>query len=640
VAGLLALLTGLATATAAREPSAPPAIASYTIDVRYQSDAHAISGSEILRWRNNTSHPANELQFHLYLNAFANSRSTFMRESQEAWIDWAEKYDDPWGYIELQSIRIADSERVGDARFIQPDDGNADDRTVLAVPLETPVAPGTAIEISIQFTSRLPRAFSRTGYAGPFAMMAQWFPKIGVFEASGKWNCHQYHWTTEFFADFGTYDVTVHVPPDSVVGATGALVEERIDADGNKRLRFRADAVHDFAWALDPRFEVVERKVGNVTARLLVQPAHRPQADRYLDALQAAIEYYEKWIGSYPYGQITLVDPGPGAFAAGGMEYPTLITLGTTWWMPTGLRIPEIVTVHEYGHQYWYGMIANNEFEHAWLDEGVNSFLEGRIMDGAYGAASYIDLFGLQSDSTANLRLTYLRAPEQDPIAIPAWQFLDRRSYGAVSYAKTALALDTLDRRYGAGVVRDALADFFQAQRFSHPQPEQFLATLTASVGEDLTSYFDQLVFGTGVVDYAVTEVECTEVKPLQGYEVEPTEARLAESLEAVEPMHFRSHVIVQRLGSVALPISIEIRFDDGTSSFEEWDGIGRWKRFEYVGTQRIDWAVADPKEVLSLDVNRLNNSRMRRAGTRGIVRLSVRWAFWFQSLVQILTGM
>jgi hypothetical protein len=96
----------------------------------------------------------------------------------------------------------------------------------------------------------------------------------------------------------------------------------------------------------------------------------------------------------------------------------------------------------------------------------------------------------------------------------------------------------------------------------------------------------------------------------------------------------------VQRLGSVTFPISIEIRFDDGTSSVEEWDGVARWKRYEYTGTQRVDWAIADPEEILSLDVNRLNNSRMRRAGTRGIVRLSSRWAFWFQSLLQILTGM
>src|SRR5262249_57390475 len=163
----------------------------------------------------------------------------------------------------------------------------------------------------------------------------------------------------------------------------------------------------------------------------------------------AALQRYREWIGPYPYPLLTIVDPGPGGSRAGGMEYPTLITVGTAWWLPRGLRLPEIVTVHEFGHQYWYGMVASNEFEEAWLDEGINSYVEGRIMDDAYGAASYVDLFGLRFSSRTLQRLRYLANAQHDPLTRPAWQFLDRASYSAVTYAKTALVLDTLEGLVG-----------------------------------------------------------------------------------------------------------------------------------------------------------------------------------------------
>jgi len=371
-----------------------------------------------------------------------------------------------------------------------------------------------------------------------------------------------------------------------------------------------------------------------------VQPRHARQAERYLTAARAAIERYGQWIGPYPYKTLTMVDPGPGALGTGGMEYPTLITLGTAWWMPRGLRVPEVVTVHEFGHQYWYGMVANNEFEEAWLDEGINSFVEALIMDDAYGPASYVDLFGLQADSLADARAAYLRSTSRDPLARAAWQFVDRESYASISYAKTTLVLDTLARQYGKEVILKALAEYFDKWRFRHPNGREFLGILNRAVGKDLTAYFDQVVYGTGVVDYAVTSVESTEFRGLTGRAFEGTRAGELRKPEDEEPLRHQNEIIVERLGEVALPVKIDVKFDDGTAATEQWDGIDRWKRFEYVGTQRIEWAIVDPDGALPLDVNRLNNSRMREAGTRGIVRLTSRWAFWFQSLLHVLTGL
>jgi hypothetical protein len=628
---------------AATEAPLPPPVASYTIDVRYDADTHTVSGRETLHWRNTAPRPAAELRFHLYLNAFANNRSTFMRELGGEWIDWAEEYEDPWGYTEVKSVRVGANELIQSVRFVQPDDGNIDDRTVMTVELPKAVAAGASVDVEIEFVSKLPRALARAGYAGPYAFVAQWFPKVGVFEEAGRWNCHQYHHTTEFYADFGTYDVTINVPADSIVGATGSLIDDVREKDGRRRLHFRAEGVHDFAWALDPRFEVVERNINGITARLLVQPEHRSQADRYLQALRAAIEHFELWIGRYPYESVTLIDPGHGGHATGGMEYPTLITLGTTSWMPDSLRIPEVVTVHEFGHQYWYGIVANNEFEHAWLDEGINTFFEGKIMDAAYGAASYVDLFGLRADSVAEWRSGYLFAAAHDAVVSPAWHFIDRESYSAVTYTKTALALETLDRLHGRGAVRESLKAYFEKARYRHPQPSELLAVLTQRFGGDVKSYIEQVFNGTGVVDYAVTRVESQSLGRLRGYplsDVHPGEIVGKDEEKESDDKEHRNQIVVERLGEVVVPVRIEVQFDDGTTASEDWDGIARWKRLDYTGTQRVDWAVVDPQFNVTLDINRLNNSRMRQAGTRGIVRLTTRWGFWFQSLLHILLGL
>lgn len=537
------------------------------------------------------------------------------------------------GVVDLAAIHVGERDVTERLVYDRPDDGNPNDRSLARLPLEHAVAPGGTVEVTFDFSSRLPRVFARAGHAAPFFMVAQWFPKLGAMRG-GKWACHQYHSTTEFAADFGTYDVALTVPSAYVVGHTGVARGERDNGDGTKTLDVTAENVHDFAWVADPRFDVVEETVGAVHVRLLVQPHHHYQARRYLIALRAAIERYEAWFGPYPYPALTAVDPGPGAREAGGMEYPMLITLGTTWWMPPGLRLPEVVTVHEFGHQYWYGAVANDEVRDAWLDEGVNSYVETLLMDDAYGApASYVDFLGLQLDGAAAFRLDYLVAPTTDAIVTPAHRMLDSDSYNSTTYAKTALTLLTLDRYLGGDRLRTALRDYYRAWRFRHPTGADFRRAIEQSVGEPLEWYFSQTLDGTGQLDYAVARIEGRDVKPVAGRE------RDAGAAEAPSPPRYRTEVIVERRGEVRMPVDIVVTFDDGSETREVWDGQERWRRLDIVSTQRAAYAVVDPDNKLALDVDRLNNSRMRQPGTRGIVRLAGRWGLWMQGLLHLLTG-
>jgi hypothetical protein len=496
------------------------------------------------------------------------------------------------------------------------------------------VRPGETIDVRFDFNVRLPRLFLRAGHAAPFFFVAQWFPKVAVLQ-DGAWHAHQYHATSEYFADFGVYDVTLTVPAEYVLGYTGVATSERDNGDGTKTVRIVAEDVHDFAWTADPRFEVIEERIDDVLIRLLIQPHHRGQAPRYLEALRAAMRRYVEWFGPYPYPVLTLVDPGPGGLAAAGMEYPMLITVGTAWWMPAGVRIPELVTIHEYGHQYWYGMVASDEVNEAWLDEGITTYVEGRIMDATYGAdRSYIDLFGIGAGAVPMQRSSYLAGGGRDPIAKTSFAMLDRDSYRSTVYAKTALALLTIDRTLGGNRLLDALGEYFRAWRFRHPSGRDVRALIDEQLDEDLGPLFSQLFDGTGALDYAVARIDVQEVPPLR------PGPQLDRGAPPAERPRYRTEVIVERRGEVRMPVDILVAYEDGSQTRESWDGLDRWYRIQVTSTQQAAYAVVDPDEKLPLDVNRLNNSRMRTEGTRGISRLAGRWGLWLQSALLALSGL
>jgi len=186
----------------------------------------------------------------------------------------------------------------------------------------------------------------------------QWFPKVGVFW-HGAWNCHQYHNTTEFFADFGVYDVKLTVPQFEIVGASGVKVSEANNADNTKTLTYHGDDIHDFAWTASPRYKVkddgvFQGQMGPVRMQILMQPAHWNQVERHEKILRESLDHFEPLVRS-----VSLQDDHAGRSRArlrrGRQEYPTFITGETSWFMPEGLHMPELVIEHEFGHQYWYG---------------------------------------------------------------------------------------------------------------------------------------------------------------------------------------------------------------------------------------------------------------------------------------------
>jgi hypothetical protein len=624
------------------EQSRRERVVAYQIEARLDAVKKTLDATETLTYQNLTGRPLEEFPFHLYLNAFQ-PKSTFMRETRlgNPAFTWNEKN---FGSIEVRSFEASGFGNLKQ-EFIQPDDGNSDDRTVFRVRLPKPLAPGAQIQFKIAFHDQLPQVFARTGYKRNFFMVAQWFPKVGVWW-HGAWNCHQFHRNTEFFADFGTFDVKVTVPQSFVLGSSGDLVSSVVHPDGTKTVTYHAEDIHDFPWTAAPDFHLiedswtgtvrlrspslseVEGSAGTVKIHLLMSPGHLGQAGRYLQSLKGTLDRFDRWYGPYPYDRITVVDPPHGAGRAGGMEYPTLITAGTAWWMPAGLRVPELVTIHEFGHQYWYGMVATNEFEEAWLDEGINSYTEVKIADSLYGPGrSVLDLWGLTADDAGYQRLSYISLPDTDPMTRYAYQFMNGGAYAGITYGKTATVLLTLEGMIGEETLRRALHTYFMRYRFTHPTGEDFLKTLEEVSGRDLRWYFNQAVYGTNILDYEILSLSSDRV---DWYEKKPAAPRPGQTL-------YRDTVLVHRKGDFLFPVTVEIKFDNGEKIREHWDGRDRWVRYSYEKKAEVVSAEIDPDHQLWLDRDLFNNSRTAKPNRQASRKIEAYWLVVTQFLAQLV---
>jgi hypothetical protein len=611
-------------------------IVHYEIDAKYDAAQHTVNATEVLTYHNLTGQALDHFPFHLYQNAFQ-PNSTFVREAKVAgnrdtgYDKWEAK---EYGSEDIKSLEVVgQGDLTSQIQYIQPDDGNKDDKTVVDVHLPKPVAPNEYVQFKIAFQTKFPETQARSGWKRDFVLGGQWFPKVGVWWHGG-WNCHQYHAMTEFFADFGVYDVKLTVPQYEVVGASGIKVGEVSNPDSTKTVTYHGDDIHDFAWTVSPRYKVKEDGVfqgqmGPVHMRILMQPAHWSQAERHEKILRESLEHFESWYGPYPYKTITLVDPEPDS-AAGGMEYPTFITGDSSWFMPDGLYLPEIVVEHEFGHQYWYGMVATNEFEDAWMDEGINSYTEVKVLDSILGRnTSIMHLAGATAGEREVQRLGYIRMADVDPIAEKAYDYYSYGSYGGITYGKTACVLLTLESVIGEDTMAKAMRTYFMKYRFTHPTKEDFLKTIEEVSGKDLRWYFNQAIYGSPVLDYEVRRVESF---PVNWYE-EKKNAGKKDDKNTV----YRSYVYLQRRGDFVMPVDLEVKFQNGEKVREHWDGVSRWTKFIYEKKSKIESAEIDPDHKIVIDRNDFNNSYTDEANGKPARKVENYWQFITQWIGQAL---
>jgi hypothetical protein len=617
-----------------------PRIANYTIDAHFDPATHTITATQTLLWKNTSASSVDVLPFHLYLNAFKNDQSLFMLSS--GGMLRSQRATNHWGFINVESIQVEGSELVSKLRFPGP----ALDRTVAELPLASPVAPGTSIEVTMRFVAQLPEVFARTGYQGDFHMVGQWFPKIGVLVGTPgfeRWDCVPFHGNAEFFADFGSYDVDITAPTSYAIAATGVLRSVKDDPSGQRTHHFHADDVHDFAWMADPFMLQLKANAhidsGTVEVRVWYRSEQISYARRHLTAAVGTIEHMSKLLTPYPYSILTVIDPPPeAADGAGGMEYPTLVTTaGDHALARRGLRLPEFVTVHEVGHQWFQGMLASNEHSEAWLDEGINEWIDGHVMSKLFGEpGNAIDWMKWQADVTAFRRAVANPEAEVSPIATSPDAFSSFASYGSVTYETTLFAMMTLENIVGSEKFMAAMQQYAKRFSFKHPTGADLFAVWREQLG-DLGWFTEAAFTQLGGSDLSVGKVACSELTPPRGIFDDEKGHRVLTAETAPSTGAFRCEVVVNNRGSLLVPVTVEIVFADGTSERMQWPAnSGHWQRFLVQRNAPIAEVHIDPDRLLVTDAP-MNNSWRVVADTSASFRAGARAAFWAQSIMQVV---
>lgn len=511
----------------------------YTIQVTLYDSIHTISGAVAIEYTNHSPDCLDSIYFHLWGNAFQN-RSTAFAE-QKLRVGSTEFYfadaNDLGGYSDLHF-----SVDGQPARFVLQKDNP--DIGILYLPkaLES----GGKVTIQTPFALRVPASFSRLGHVGESYQMTQWFPKPAVYDNEG-WHAMPYLDMGEFYSEFGSFDVSITLPENYIVAATGilqtsserAFLQQQVEktnaylsspagtARGKeqeafppssstmKTIRYTADKVHDFAWFADKRFKVQKDQIALQSGKTVDTWVFFTEFEQQLwkDAIQyvnRSVQFYSNLVGEYPYPQATAVQSALSAGA--GMEYPMITVIGAAY-NPKAL---DVVITHEIGHNWFYGILASNERDHPWMDEGINSYYEDRYVMQYYDSTGVIFSLPEIVQKGSNLtfdELAYLWQARRRLDQAPETTSNDFTTinYYLGAYEKPAMSLQYLEAYLGTASFDAAMHAYFEKWQFKHPKPKDFRAVLENQTGKNLSWLFDGLLYSNKQEDYAITKVQETD---------------------------------------------------------------------------------------------------------------------------------
>lgn len=481
----------------------------YTIDVSLNDKEHTVDGFERIEYINNSPDTLKFIWFHLWPNAYKNDKTAYtdqVLENGSTKFYFSGKEDK--GYINRLDFKVNNITAT-----VEDHPQHID---IVKIVLPTPVPPGQKIIITTPFHVKLPYNFSRGGHDGQSYQATQWYPKPAVYDSKG-WHPMPYLDQGEFYSEFGSYDVSITVPKNYVVAATGELqnTEEKEwlktrssftwepikgkektsggqmkttyqlfpkSSNQSKTLQYKQTNIHDFAWFADKRFivnydtcQLPSGKVINVLT--YYTPKYKDSWKNSAGNSKDAVRHYSSLVGEYPYNIVQVVQ-GPESFG-GGMEYPTITVIS-----PGGdMKSLDITINHEIGHNWFYGILASNEREHPWMDEGINSYYEDKYSTKKYSPQPKTDRILFETKAVTKT---------DQPIELPSEKYSEM-NYNLVAYYKTAEWMRYLESVLGTEIFNTAMQDYYHQWQFKHPQPTDFKKAIEESCGKNLDAAFSFL---------------------------------------------------------------------------------------------------------------------------------------------------
>ena len=480
----------------------------YDIEAKLDTVKHGLTAVQRLRYWNNSPDTLDFVWFHLYPNAYRDLSTDLAREAEQ-YHDYRGRRlrDADWGNIDISSfaaggqpVKLSYNRDATEARAVLP----------------RPLAPGDSVDFDCSYAVKLPKLLSRLGHVGSHYEISQWYPKMVVYDSKG-WHPDGYHYLGEFYGDFGSFQVGITVPRGMKVGSTGVEVGDEPDSaaapgDSTDYRLFCAEDVHDFAWCADATYLDTTEIHDGVAIRVLTLPKHQKKWRNVMQYARDALYYYGKWYGAYPYSTLTVCD---GSMAAGGgMEYPNLVIISAGEDKQT--RSLEMTVMHEIGHQWFYGMLGNDEMAEAWLDEGINSFSEERYFEEKYGPlGNYLvkprarRMLPELTDRYIGQMFYYMFAANkmEQPVLTRASQVREPALYASLAYKKPAMLLWWLKGYLGDGQFDHLMQAYVARYRFRHVTGADFLALADSAAGSPVSQYFDPWLTTVRTCDQRIAAV-------------------------------------------------------------------------------------------------------------------------------------
>jgi len=593
----------------------------YKIKVTLDDRKQTLTGNVEMEYINNSPDALSEIWMHLWGNAFKNRRTAFSKQKlkhQSGRFYFAE--DSLLGYYKNLDFAVNGQKATWKFDRENPD--------IAVVMLPQPLAPGARLTLSTPFTLHIPASFSRLGHVGQSYQATQWYPKPAVYDNRG-WHAMPYLDQGEFYSEFGNFDVEITLPDNYIVGATGMVqnaseiafltkkvaesqekLREKITSKEDpfpvssmtvKTLRYKAERVHDFAWFADKRFFVLRDTARLASGRTVDCWAMFTNSNAELWKQSAfyvrrSVEFYSEKVGEYPWPQATAVHSALSA--GGGMEYPMVTVINDE---SSAKSLDEVIT-HEVGHNWFYGILASNERDHPFLDEGFNSYYEMRYMK-QYWEGSSKDMLKAPkwlykpAESGSVIENAYLllaREHVATPPDSPAEAF-QQFTYGVDVYMKTALGMAWLEQAVGTVKFDAAMQDYYRQWQFRHPYPEDVEASFKKS-GLD-ADWFFQTMQTEKQADYALRGIQ---------------EENGAWKLE------------IENKGDLNAPFSVTA-MQDGQPGATQWYPVSTEKQqIVNFPTTTADAFIIDYQHTM-LDVDRKNNLRRTSGAFPGVEPLQVK---------------
>lgn len=581
----------------------------YKIEARLDDKSHYVHANIEMEYINHSPDTLSEIYIHLWPNAYKNQKSSLAKQLA--------REGDYFMYY------FQGKDRGGiDSLSFQVDQQNAeytlynDYIDIAKIVLKKPLAPGASMVISTPFRVKLPSgSISRLGHIGESYQITQWYPKPAVYDQNG-WNPIPYLGQGEFYSEFGSFDVSITLPANYTVGATGDLqtvseikrleslaqlpVSEKpsnefpASSTEMKTLRYTQKNIHDFGWFADKRWivrkgEAIMPSGRVVTTWAMFTPRNAELWAKGTEYIADGLISYSQWVGEYPYDQCTAVD---GTISAGGgMEYPNVTVIGNT---SSAFQLAQVI-VHEVGHNWFYGILGSNEREHGWMDEGINSFMEtltmenkfpnSKIYDGVLdekiGKILGLDKFPLNYQN--ELFYQFAGRPGKDQAIQTSSEEFSSMNYGAIMYKKTGLAFNYLRNYLGDDLFKKCMNTYFDEWKFKHPQPEDLEAVFERVSERNLDWFFHNVITTDHPLDYKA-----------QKFKFDGDNSELT----------------VMNAGDVPAPFSVSVFRGDQEVSSQWHDGVapGDWTKVKVPGLLKGDMIIVN-EDKGSLDIDRGNNN-------------------------------